>query len=110
MRSDPFARTLRQESTDAEHRLWYRLRARRTTGMKFRRQHPIGPYIVDFICIEQRLVVEVDGGQHLESRADQRRDRWLAAHGFQVLRFWDNEVLTRTDDVLEQIARRATGG
>ena len=107
MRSDPFAKALRRESTDAERRLWFHLRAQRTARLKFRRQHPIGPYIVDFICTERRLIVEVDGGQHLESPADRLRDRWLEAQGFLVLRFWNNEVLTRTGQVLEEIVRRA---
>ncbi len=83
------------------------LRAQRTARLKFRRQHPIGPYIVDFICTEHRLIVEVDGGRHLESPADRLRDRWLKAQGFLVLRFWNNEVLTKTGEVLEQIAQRA---
>ena len=99
-----FARGLRADSTDAEHRLWYCLRSRRMTGAKFRRQHPIGPYIVDFVCFESRLIVELDGGQHQEqARGDHRRDELLRAQGFLVLRFWDNDVLLRTEAVLEAI-------
>jgi very-short-patch-repair endonuclease len=72
--------------------------------MKFRRQHPIGPYIVDFVCMQRRLIVEVDGGQHQENiRYDQQRDQMLQSRGFLVLRFWDNDVLQRTKDVLEKI-------
>jgi very-short-patch-repair endonuclease len=82
-----FARSLRLNATDAERQLWYWLRGRRTAGMRFRRQQPIGPYIVDFVCAKCRLVVEIDGGQHLESEGERRRDRWLAGHGYVVLRF-----------------------
>jgi very-short-patch-repair endonuclease len=104
--SKRFARQLRADSTDAERRLWYHLRARRTVGAKFRRQHPIGPYVVDFVCVESLLIVEVDGGQHQERAAyDHRRDRTLRLRGFLVLRFWDNDVLLRTEEVLEQIYR-----
>ncbi|HEX4585540.1 MAG TPA: endonuclease domain-containing protein [Burkholderiaceae bacterium] len=99
-----FARTLRAESTDAERRLWYHLRAHRTTGMKFRRQHPIGRYVVDFVCMERRLIIEVDGGQHQANvEHDQLRDQMLQSRGFLVLRFWDDDVLRRTKDVLEKI-------
>ena len=104
MSQGQFARTLRADSTDAERRLWYYLRARRTAGAKFRRQHPIGPYIVDFVCVDSRLIVEVDGGQHQENaRYDNKRDRVLHSRGFLVLRFWDNDVLLRTSEVLEKI-------
>jgi very-short-patch-repair endonuclease len=100
----PLARAVRAESTDAEQRLWHNLRAHRMMGAKFRRQHPIGPYIVDFVCFESRLIIEVDGGQHQESAAyDHKRDRLLRSHGFLVLRFWDSDVLLRTKDVLEEI-------
>jgi very-short-patch-repair endonuclease len=99
-----FARELRADLTDAERRLWYRLRSRRMIGAKFRRQHPIGPYIVDFVCLESRLIIEVDGGQHQErAEYDHWRDRMLRSLGFLVLRFWDNDVLLRTEDVLERI-------
>jgi very-short-patch-repair endonuclease len=75
--------------TDAERRLWYRSRAHRFLDLKFKRQAPIGPYIVDFICFEHKLIIEVDGGQHAESEADRRRDEWLRSEGYLVLRFWN---------------------
>ena len=99
----PLARDLRQQMTDAERFLWSRLR-RRFLGAKFRRQVPLGPFIVDFACMRRKLVIEVDGGQHLESSADAARDRWLAENGFRVLRFWNHEVLQNLDGVLERIA------
>jgi very-short-patch-repair endonuclease len=100
------ARMLRAQSTDAERRFWYLLRSRRMTGVKFRRQHPIGPYIVDFVCLECRLAVELDGGQHqLQAEADRRRDQWLGAQGFVVLRFGDNDALAQTQEVMEEIWR-----
>lgn len=93
------ARELRHRSTDAERRLWSRLRAKRLDGWKFKRQHPIGPYIADFVCHAARLVVEVDGGQHSDSEHDLNRDAWLRSRGYAVLRFWNNDVLQRTDTV-----------
>jgi len=93
------AKRLRREMTDAESRLWYYLRGHRFLGLKFKRQKPIGPYIVDFICLEHFLVIELDGGQHL----DQRRDRALQGRGYRVLRFWNHDVLTKTQAVLEAI-------
>ena len=98
------ARRLRRDSTDAERKLWYRLRSRTILGFKFLRQEPIGPYIVDFICRERRLIVEVDGGQHADSKSDLARDQWLADHGYRVLRFWNNEVMANTEGILETIA------
>lgn len=90
--------------TDAERLLWHHLRNRRLQGCKFRRQHPIGPYIVDFICSERMLVVELDGGQHSESISyDERRTRYLETKGYRVIRFWNNEVLRQTDAVLSSI-------
>ena len=105
------ARALRTSSTDAESRLWYFLRCRRTLGLKFRRQHPVGRYIVDFVCFEPRIVIEVDGGQHQSEcvKYDQRRDRWLTSQGFVVLRFWNAEVLHQTVPVLERIAQVVAG-
>jgi very-short-patch-repair endonuclease len=91
------ARTLRATMTDAERRLWSVLRSRRLQGYKFRRQRPIGPFIADFACIEHRLVVEADGGQHLEGEYDARRTAWLEARGWRVLRFWNNEILANTE-------------
>ncbi len=98
------ARRLRRNSTDAELKLWYRLRSGSILGFKFVRQEPIGPYIVDFACRERRLIVEVDGGQHAGSKSDLVRDQWLAEHRYRVLRFWNNDVMANTDGVLETIA------
>ena len=98
------ARNLRKRSTDAERLLWRHLRARQLDGLKFRRQQPIGNYIVDFVCLERGVVIELDGGQHAsELQKDRKRDRWFEVEGFTVLRFWDNEVLTNTDGVLEVV-------
>jgi very-short-patch-repair endonuclease len=97
------ARTLRGRMTDAERILWQHLRAHRLIGKKFRRQQPLGPYIVDFICLEARLVIEVDGGQHQSCDADKTRDAWLETQGFRVLRFWNNEVLRNLPAVLEKV-------
>ncbi|HSQ79978.1 MAG TPA: DUF559 domain-containing protein [Casimicrobiaceae bacterium] len=104
------ARQLRRESTDAEQRLWWLLRDRRLAGHKFRRQHSIGPYFSDFSCVERRIIIELDGGQHVERRAyDDRRSAWLEARGWRVLRFWDDDVLLRMDDVLEVIVSALAG-
>ena len=100
-----FAKQLRKTMTEAEHRLWHHLRAHRYAGFKFRRQHPIGPYIVDFAALRHRLVVEADGGQHNGDARDARRDAWLAGQGFRVLRFWNHEVLQNTELVLVEIWR-----
>ena len=98
------ARHLRKESTDSENALWRLLRNRELAGYKFRRQCPIGQYIVDFVCFEKKLVVEVDGGQHLErSQYDNERTSWLESKGFQVLRFWNSQILEEADSVLEAI-------
>lgn len=95
------ARQLRKNLTDAEQRLWRCLRYRQLNGRKFRRQQPIGPYIVDFACFENRVVVELDGGQHAgRSIADEKRTRWLAAHGFRIVRFWNHEVLADIESVV----------
>lgn len=100
------ARSLRRTQTDAERKLWSKLRDRRLQGAKFRRQHSIGRYIVDFCCPEGGLVVELDGSQHGERvEADNERSAFLGAQGCRVLRFWDNEVLVDTDGVLEAIRR-----
>ncbi|WP_342244376.1 endonuclease domain-containing protein [Pseudomonas sp. OTU5201] len=98
-----FARKLRTQQTDAESLLWRHLRNRQLSGLKFRRQQPLGPYFADFFCHEHKLIIELDGGQHLESSVDTRRDAWLAASGFRVLRFWNHDVLQQTDTVLEAI-------
>jgi adenine-specific DNA-methyltransferase len=98
------ARQLRRDQTDAEQVLWGRLRDRQLCDAKFRRQHPIGPFIADFCCPQRKLIVEMDGGQHAEAlAADQKRSRFLENQGYRVLRFWDHEVLTHTDAVLERI-------
>lgn len=98
------AKAMRSGQTPAEQRPWYHLRAHRFLGLKFKRQKPMGPYIIDFICVERHLVVQVDGGQHCEQVAyDRQRDQWLAAQGLLVLRFWNHDVLNRTESVLEQI-------
>src|SRR5687768_9577184 len=90
--------------TNAERRIWYRLRAHRFSRASFRRQFPIGAYVVDFVCLDSRLIVEIDGGQHSESKRDAVRDTWLRSQGFAVLRFWNNNVLSNTEGVLERIA------
>jgi very-short-patch-repair endonuclease len=98
------SRRLRVAQTDAEELLWQHLRNRQLSAHKFVRQEPIGSYVCDFVCRDQRLIIEADGGQHADSLADMRRDRWLAAHGYRVLRFWNNDILTNLDGVLETIA------
>ena len=103
-----FAGRRRKNSTVAETRLWKYLRSRSLGGFKFVRQEPIGPYFVDFVCREKRLVVEVDGGQHAQSEHDAIRDRWLVEHRFRVLRFWNNEVLGNIEGVWETILKAAT--
>ena len=102
------AKKLRRRMTDAEQHLWWKLRANQLNGAKFRRQHPLGAYIADFVCFEARLIVEVDGGQHAESRTDRVRDEWFRSQGYRVLRFWNNEVLSQTRAVLERIAEYLT--
>ena len=100
------ARRLRRQQTDAERELWSRLRGREVGGAKFRRQHAIGRYIVDFCCPERQLVVELDGGQHLvQEKSDLRRTAFLLRRGYRMLRFWDNDVLLNVDVVMEEIAR-----
>jgi very-short-patch-repair endonuclease len=98
-----FARTMRAKPTDAEHRLWQHLRAGRLPNFKFRRQQPLGNFIVDFVCLEARLIVELDGGQHNGSATDVARDAWLTSQGLVVLRFWNNEVFENLEGVLERI-------
>ncbi|CAN7262631.1 DUF559 domain-containing protein [Pseudoxanthomonas sp. LjRoot168] len=97
-------RRLRHEQTDAEHALWWRLRNRRLQGWKFRRQHRIGPYFADFVCLEAGLVVELDGSQHLkQEQYDRTRTAHLKREGFEVLRFWNDDVLRETEAVLVAI-------
>ena len=100
------ARTLRQHSTDAERKLWSKLRDRQLLGFKFVRQLPVGPYIADFACREADLIVELDGGQHAESTKDAQRTAMLAGHGYEVIRFWNNDVLTNLEGTLQVIAER----
>ena len=98
------AKHLRTHMTDAEARLWYHLRGHRFMGLKFKRQKPIGRYIVDFVCLECFLIIELDGGQHAEQRQmDQVRDGYLQERGYQVLRFWNHQVLGEMEAVLERI-------
>ncbi len=101
-RTQGAAKTLRREMTDAEQALWFRMRGGRLDGWKFRRQHPIPPYIVDFCCMEAKLVVELDGSQH-DADVDAARTAALERQGLQVLRFWDNQVLADIDEVLGEI-------
>jgi very-short-patch-repair endonuclease len=96
------ARKLRREMTDAERELWQHFRAGRFDGVKFRRQHPVPPYIADFCCVSARLIVELDGPQHSEE-VDAARTRYLKSQGWRILRFWDNDVLLQTEAVLDAI-------
>ena len=99
-----FAKELRIRVTETEQDLWYFLRAKRFYGLKFRRQHPIGPYIVDFVCLEKLIIIELDGGQHAEQKEkDQNRDQWLKKERYKVLRFWNHEFYENREMVLEQI-------
>ena len=98
------ARNLRECSTDADRLLWSRLRNRQLLGCNFRRQQPIGSYIVDFVCLESRLVIELDGGQHAEQQSqDEVRSAFLQKEGYRILRFWNNQVLAELESVLEVI-------
>ena len=100
------ARKLRWQSTDAERLLWKHLRAHRMAGHKFKRQVVIEPYIVDFVCLEAKLIIEADGGQHLEqARQDLARSQFLGSLGYRIIRFWNHEILGDIHAVLEQIHR-----
>ena len=99
-----FARELRANMTNAEQQLWHHLRRRQVANCRFRRQHPVGPFIADFACIEKRLIIEIDGGQH-NPAADSSRNAWLERHGWHLLRYWNNDVLSRTEDVLADILK-----
>ena len=97
-------RALRKNMTDAENRMWYFLRNRRLEGYKFLRQHKIDNYIVDFICRDKKLIIELDGGQHMQNADyDQKRTEFLIANGYTVLRFWNNEIFCNVSAVLERI-------
>jgi len=100
------SRDLRKNLTDAEQKLWQKLRKQQINDHKFRRQFVLGNYIVDFICLDKRLIVEVDGGQHMDNvDYDLQRDEWLKSQNFKVLRFWNNQVLNEIDSVLEVIVK-----
>jgi very-short-patch-repair endonuclease len=103
--SRDFSRYLRRNMTDAERRLWRHLRHRQCAEARFRRQAPIGPYIVDFACFEHNLIVELDGGQHAERREDEARTAWLNSQGYRVMRFWNCEVFEDLEAILEAIGR-----
>lgn len=98
-----FARHLRHNMTESEHKLWRHLRAHRLQGEKFTRQQLIGPYVVDFVHFGARLIIEADGGQHSDAPNDERRDAWLRAQGFSVMRFWNNEIMSNPDGVLATV-------
>jgi very-short-patch-repair endonuclease len=97
------ARALRRNATEAEKIIWRLLRDRRLDGVKFRRQIPIGPFIADFASIEHRLIVEVDGGQHADSKSDTRRTNFLTRSGWRVIRFWNNDVMRNREGVWESL-------
>jgi very-short-patch-repair endonuclease len=98
------ARILRRDQTDAEQKLWMKLRNRGTLGAKFRRQYPVGPYVADFCALDRGLIIELDGSQHAEMQAlDQQRTHFLESLGYRVVRFWNGEVLSDMDSVLERI-------
>src|SRR3979411_468022 len=105
------ARHLRLIQTEVEKRLWYRLRNRQIDGAKFRRQAQVGCYNVVFACFEQRLLIELDGGQHASvTERDRQRTQWLNSQGYSILRFWNNDVIENMDGVLERIAEELKGG
>ena len=94
---------MRRDPTPAEHRLWQILRAKRLAGFKFKRQLRIDDYIADFVCLERRLIVEADGGQHGESVYDEQRDAYLTSQGFRVLRIWNNDIFNNEEGILTSI-------
>jgi len=97
------ARAMRRKPTDAERALWGVLRSRRMQTLKFRRQAPVGPYVVDFLCLERRLVVECDGSQHADDRRDVARDAWLERQGYKIIRFWNATILRERASVLDTV-------
>ena len=102
-----FARELRSNMTEAERHLWHYLRGHRFFGLKFKRQKPVGRYIVDFVCLEQRLVIELDGGQHFENvEYDEKRTGLLAPAGYRVVRYWNHDVMHRFDEVVADVCRQ----
>ena len=103
----PVSKKLRQQSTEAEKRLWSRLRAKQMVGLKFRRQQQIGNYVADFVCFERALIIELDGGQHaIDLESDKQRDYWLRSEGFEVVRFWNTDVFENIEGVVESIRNR----
>ena len=99
-----FARGLRKNQTDAESLLWRQLRNRQLSGFKFRRQHPVGEFIVDFCCTERQLIIEIDGGQHSwQSEPDRARTLCLESKGYKVVRFWNDQVLTELEALLKAV-------
>ena len=97
---------MRREPTDAERKLWFLLRSRRLASAKFRRQVPIGPYIADFVCLRRKLVVEADGGQHVENQRDAERDAWFVCEGFTVARYSNLDILKKPTEVLGDLLTR----
>ncbi|MGH7088198.1 MAG: endonuclease domain-containing protein [Stellaceae bacterium] len=97
------ARQLRRSTTEAERALWRILRSRQLAGYKFRRQHPLGPFVLDFACIAERVAVEADGGQHAENEEDARRTVWLVRQGWRLLRLWNNDILVNPEGVADRI-------
>ena len=108
-RKTDFAKLLRNQMTDAERRLWRHLRAHRLSNIKFKRQQPIGPFIVDFVCFQSRLVIEIDGAQHFDNVRDRERDAWMQGQEFRVLRFWNSEVLGNLEGVAQKIMMEIGG-
>jgi very-short-patch-repair endonuclease len=94
---------LRKSPTDAEKIMWQAMRNRQVAGLKFRRQYPVDHYIPDFVCFDPKVIIEIDGGQHADSRTDKRRDEYLISQGFRIFRFWNNDVLANLEGVLEFI-------
>jgi len=100
------AKQFRRKMTDAERVLWSHLRAKRLNNLKFRRQQPIGNYIVDFICFEKKIIIEVDGGQHMENKkTDLKRTQWLNEKGYRVIRFWNNDIMQNISGVYKEIMK-----
>jgi very-short-patch-repair endonuclease len=110
-RLQKYARELRHNQTDAEHKFWEQVRNRRLVGIKFKRQYPIGSYIADFACIEKRLIVELDGAQHAKQESyDAERAAFLSTKGYRVLRFWNVDVLTNMEGVIATVLLELNGG
>jgi very-short-patch-repair endonuclease len=105
-----FARVMRADATKSENLLWQALRNKQLEGLKFKRQAPLGGYILDFVCFEARLIVEVDGGQHSGSERDLERDGYFESQGFRTLRFWNDEIVENLDGVCLKIMREAGRG